>query len=102
MPNGRALGRASPVYPEDAPAGGGRRVTGYSNTEFDGLVAKGDSAKSVDEAITFYQQAEDLVLKDLPVIPMWFGKTSVLRGENIDIVYNRVNELEWETATIGS
>jgi len=76
--------------------------TGYANKEFDSLVAKGDNAKSVDEAITFYQQAEDIVLKDMPVIPMWFGKTSVLKGENIDIVYNQVNELVFETATIGS
>jgi ABC-type oligopeptide transport system substrate-binding subunit len=76
--------------------------TGYTNKEFDALVVKGDNAKSVDEAITFYQQAEDIVLKDMPVIPMWFGRTSVLKGENIDIVYNQVNELEFETATIGS
>jgi peptide/nickel transport system substrate-binding protein len=76
--------------------------TGYSNPEFDSLVLKGDNAKSVDEAITFYNQAEDLILDELPVIPMWFGKTSVLKGEKIDIVYNQVNELEWETATIGA
>lgn len=76
--------------------------TGWTNKQFDDLMLKGDTAKSVDEAITFYNQAEDIVLDELPVIPMWFGKTSVLKGENIDIVYNQVNELEWETATISS
>jgi len=81
---------------------GSSNNTGYANPQFDALVLKGDTAKSVDEAITYYQQAEDLVLEDMPVIPMWFAKTSVLKGENIDIVYNQVNELEWETATIGS
>jgi peptide/nickel transport system substrate-binding protein len=82
---------------------GSSNNTGYTNPQFDQLITQGDSAGSIDEAITFYNQAEDLILEDLPVIPMWFGKTSVLKGENVsDITYNRVNELEFESASLKS
>jgi oligopeptide transport system substrate-binding protein len=35
------------------------------------LIEKGNAAKSLQESIPYYQQAEDVLFKDLPVIPLW-------------------------------
>lgn len=53
---------------------GSSNYYGYSNKEFDRLVAQGDAAATPDEATTFYQQAEDLLARDLPVLPLRAGK----------------------------
>ena len=53
--------------------GGSSNYYGYSNPEFDKLVATGDRAHSPEEAIALYQKAEDLLARDLPVLPMRFG-----------------------------
>ncbi|MFC8290617.1 ABC transporter substrate-binding protein [Streptomyces sp. NPDC057242] len=44
--------------------------SGWSNGEFDALVAKGNAAKG-NEAVAAYQKAEDIALRDLPYIPLW-------------------------------
>ncbi|MFF5390371.1 ABC transporter substrate-binding protein [Streptomyces sp. NPDC013012] len=44
--------------------------SGWSNGEFDALVAKGNAAKG-NEAVATYQKAEDIALRDLPYIPLW-------------------------------
>mgnify|MGYP001362140177 CR=1 FL=1 len=72
--------------------GGSSNNSGYSNPAFDELIKKGDAAPSIEEAIPFYQQAEDLLGEDLPVIPMWFGKIAALYGENVEkFVWNPVS-----------
>ena len=69
-----------PLYGTDSGSNG----TGYSNPEFDELISQGDNAASLDEAITFYQQAEDIVVQDLPVVPMWFGRRAAIWNENVE------------------
>lgn len=70
--------------------------SGYSNEEFDSLIQQGDSAATLEEAITFYQQAEDIVLEDLPHIPMWFGKWAAIWSENVEtFVWTPINEPEY-------
>jgi ABC-type oligopeptide transport system substrate-binding subunit len=51
---------------------------GYSNPEFDDLLKQGDSAATVEEAIGFYQQAEDVLAEDMVAIPLWWGTQDVL------------------------
>jgi oligopeptide transport system substrate-binding protein len=52
---------------------GSSNYYGYANAAFDQLLANGDKAATVDEATTFYQQAEDLLVRDLPVLPLRAG-----------------------------
>jgi ABC-type oligopeptide transport system substrate-binding subunit len=52
---------------------GSSNYYGYSNPEFDKLVKEGDTAATPEEAITKYQLAEDILAKDVPVIPLRFG-----------------------------
>jgi len=52
---------------------GSSNYYGYSNPEFDRLVAAGDAAATPEDATVFYQQAEDILAEDLPVIPLRYG-----------------------------
>jgi len=55
---------------------GSSNYYGYSNREFDRLVAEGDRAATPEEATKLYQQAEDLLARDMPVVPMRFAKNN--------------------------
>jgi peptide/nickel transport system substrate-binding protein/oligopeptide transport system substrate-binding protein len=53
---------------------GSSNYYGYSNPDFDRLVQEGTVATTPDEAIKKYQEAEDILAKDMPVIPLRFGQ----------------------------
>jgi oligopeptide transport system substrate-binding protein len=53
---------------------GSANYWGYSSPAFDNLVTEGDAAKTSAESIKKWQQAEDLLAKDMPVIPLRFGQ----------------------------
>jgi oligopeptide transport system substrate-binding protein len=63
--------------------GAGSNYTTYSNPEVDDLLAQGKAAGSLDEAIGFYQQADDLIIQDLPIIPLWFGVEQFVTSERV-------------------
>ena len=50
-------------------ANGGYNTSGYDNPAFDDLMTQGDQAATVDASIPIYQQAADMILEDLPLIP---------------------------------
>jgi peptide/nickel transport system substrate-binding protein/oligopeptide transport system substrate-binding protein len=52
---------------------GSSNYYGYTNKEFDTLLAAGDKATTPEEATRLYQQAEDLLARDLPMIPLRYG-----------------------------
>lgn len=52
--------------------GGSSNLEGYSSTEFDSLIDQGSKATTTDEANSYYQQAQEVLLKDLPQIPLWY------------------------------
>ena len=53
---------------------GSSNYYGYSNPAFDSLVSEGSAAKTPAEAIKKWQQAEDVLVQDMPVIPLRFGQ----------------------------
>jgi ABC-type transport system substrate-binding protein len=59
---------------------------GYSNPKVDQLVADGNRAPSLGAGIKAYQAAEDIILDDMPVIPLWFGKTYAAHSKRVDHV----------------
>jgi len=61
----------------------------YSNPGVDDLLVQGDEAPTLEEGITFYQQAGDLALEDMPIIPLWSGKTAVAFSDDVtDVTYD--------------
>jgi ABC-type oligopeptide transport system substrate-binding subunit len=67
--------------------GGSSNYTTYSNPDFDALVATGKEATSQDEAVASYQQADDLLLQDMPIIPLWFGLNQSVTSERVANVF---------------
>ncbi|WP_329497761.1 ABC transporter substrate-binding protein [Kitasatospora herbaricolor] len=49
----------------------GSNYGGYVNEEFESLLAKADSAKTDEESLKLYQQADDVLIKDVPYIPIY-------------------------------
>ncbi len=74
--------------------GGSSNYYGYSNREFDRLVAQGDQAATPQAATPFYQRAEDLLARDMPVVPMRFGRNNFgysTRVKHVEMdLFNRV------------
>lgn len=81
--------------------GAGSNYFGYANSEFDQALQDANAADP-DEADAAYQAAEDILLADLPLIPMWYGLTTSVWTEKISNVvidpatYLRVEFLESE------
>jgi oligopeptide transport system substrate-binding protein len=65
---------------------GSSNNAGYSNPEVDSLISEGNQAPSIDEGIELYHQAEDIILQEMPVIPMWYGRTDAAWSENVSNV----------------
>ena len=75
-----------PLYSTKALPPAGSNATFYSNPEFDQLVSQGNSAETNEEAIEFYQQAEDVLLQDMPVAPMFYGVEQAVHSEDVSNV----------------
>ena len=63
--------------------GGGFNLGEYSNKEFDDLIDQGNAAGSIDEALPFYQQADDIILEDMPAIPWGYLGFNTVHSENV-------------------
>ncbi|GAB3183719.1 ABC transporter substrate-binding protein [Nesterenkonia halophila] len=69
-----------PIYT----TGQSSNYTGFSNDDFDSLIDQANSAVDEGEASALYQEAEDILLEEMPVIPLWFQSYPVVTSERID------------------
>jgi peptide/nickel transport system substrate-binding protein/oligopeptide transport system substrate-binding protein len=80
--------------------GGSSNYYGYSNKQFDALVKQGQQAKTEEEAIKFWQQAEDILARDFPVVPTWIAVTNVATSQKVRNVkvdaFDRVKKVDVE------
>ena len=89
-----------PLYSTQAQPPAGMNVAFYSNPAFDELVAKGNAAPSSDEAIAFYHQAEDVLLEDMPIIPLWFDvRQSVHSADVSDVTVDAFGRVDTSALT---
>lgn len=56
---------------------------GYDGKACEALIQKGNAAKTLDASLPFYQQAEDVLFKDMPVIPLWNWQDTAGYSKNI-------------------
>ena len=75
-----------PLYSTSALPPNGSNTAFYQNPEFDELVEQGNQAGSNEEAIELYQQADDVLLEDMPIAPMFFGLQQLVHSENVSNV----------------
>jgi ABC-type transport system substrate-binding protein len=72
-----------PLYSTTAQPPAGMNASFYSNPEFDALLADGNAAPSNEEALGFYNRAEDVLLEDMPVIPLFFDVTQSVHSADV-------------------
>lgn len=89
----------APIYG----TGAGSNDTDYSSAEFDGLLQQAASASSNEEANSILDKAQEVLFKDLPVIPLWYSNVVGGWSENVDNVvfgwnsvpiYNEITKAE--------
>lgn len=69
--------------------GAGSNDTDYSNADFDALLTKSASAPSVEESNKLLDQAQEILFKDLPVIPLWYSNVVGGWAPTVDnVVFN--------------
>ena len=70
-------------FASSAANGNGSNDGDYKNPEFDDLMDKAASAKSIDEANKIYQQSEELLFRDLPAVPLYYQNSNGVAAKNI-------------------
>lgn len=78
-----------PLYATNAGSNDGD----YSSEEFDSLIAEGIGSTDPEEANALFQQAQEVLLADLPALPLWYS--NVVGGyaetvENVEFGWNSV------------
>ncbi|WP_029362767.1 peptide ABC transporter substrate-binding protein [Brachybacterium squillarum] len=61
-----------PLYGSAAADGNGSNDGDYKNEEFDQLLAEGLATEDEDERISIWKDAQELLVRDLPVVPLWY------------------------------
>ncbi|WP_026534411.1 peptide ABC transporter substrate-binding protein [Arthrobacter sp. H14] len=81
------------LYSSDAADGNGSNDGDYKNEEFDKKVAQAAAADSPEKGIELYQEAEEILLEDLPAIPLWYenvAAASVPELKNVEFDWKNV------------
>lgn len=63
--------------------GAGSNDGDYSNPAFDAKLKEGLSAKSAADGATLFNQAQEILFKDLPVIPLWYASQTGGWSKNV-------------------
>ncbi|MFC5929515.1 ABC transporter substrate-binding protein [Cryobacterium melibiosiphilum] len=77
--------------------GAGSNYEGYSSEEFDTLLDEGASASSVEDATAKYVEAQEVLLKDLPTIPLWYANVTGVWADTVQNV-----EFGWDSVPLYS
>ena len=75
------------LYSTAAADGNGSNDGDYKNPAFDDMCKQAAAAKSVDDANKLYQQAEEILLNDLPAIPLYYSNANGAASLNVKSGY---------------
>ena len=90
-----------PLYSTAALPPSGSNVTFYSNPEFDTALEEGNSAASIEEAITQYQEAEDILLEDFPAAPLFYRLNQGAHSERVsNVIINAFGRIDAAAVTV--
>ena len=74
---------------------------GPEHDQFLQLVDEGNSAATVEEGLPKYQEAADVVLENMVIIPLWFGKTFTLYSDRVDnVAYSPTDQVLLKQVTV--
>lgn len=75
----------APVYASGDPKNGNTNF-GYYDADFEKAIKAGDNAPDIDTAISKYQQAEQVLAKDFPTIPLDYTNSVTFYSDRVDNV----------------
>jgi oligopeptide transport system substrate-binding protein len=76
---------------------------GPEHEEFLEKIEEGNAAANVEEGVPAFQEAADIVLEEMVVLPLWFGKTFTLYSDNVDnVTYSPLDQLLLKDVTVSS
>lgn len=74
----------------------GSNHTFYSNPAFDRILRESNNAHTIEEATTGYQNAEDLLFKDFPAAPLFYGVNQAVHSKRVNNVKIGIDDcIEW-------
>lgn len=80
--------------------GAGSNDGDYSNAELDGLLKQASGAQSDDERYKLYADAQAILFKELPAIPLWNTSISAAAADGVkNVVFNWQNKPELQDIT---
>ncbi|MFD0704166.1 ABC transporter substrate-binding protein [Alloscardovia venturai] len=74
------------AYDSASADGKGLNNGDYKSTQFDSYMSEAAKQTDLKEAIKTYQRSEELLLKDLPVIPLWYDNVNAGAGQKMKTV----------------
>ena len=63
-------------FASSAADGNGSNDGDYKNPKFDALLQQAAKAQDTDEANKFFQQSEEILLKDMPAVPLYYANNT--------------------------
>ncbi|MCQ1530385.1 peptide ABC transporter substrate-binding protein [Lutispora saccharofermentans] len=90
-----SLGGWGPDYPDPMTdldlytSWSGNNDPGYYNVEYDELIKKAQNEPDRVEKFKLMHQAEDILMRDLPIGPIWYGYTDYAIREYVKGVYKK-------------
>ena len=71
------------LYDSESADGKGSNDGDYRNSEFDALIDKANTESSDDAAEQDYRQAQEILFKDLPAVPLWYANNKGVAAKNV-------------------
>ncbi|MDH6628102.1 oligopeptide transport system substrate-binding protein [Streptomyces sp. LBL] len=88
-----------PIFSKDAITSGSN-YAGYVNPDFEKLIVEGDHAPSHEAAIKKYQEADDVILDEMPYVPVYFYKTNGGFSDKIKSVKIAGHQILWDSVKL--
>ncbi|GAB1488158.1 peptide ABC transporter substrate-binding protein [Opitutaceae bacterium] len=76
--------------------GGGNNDTGWSNAEYDRLLAESFAAQNDTERMAIYQKMDTLLMEELPIIPIYFYTRPYALNPKVSWVVNVLDNRNWK------
>lgn len=81
-----------PLFSAAAQPPRGSNLACYDNPDFEKELRNAEASRDNENAIAHYQKAEDIVLEDMPVIPLFFGLAQFVHSRDVKNV--KINAFE--------
>ena len=82
--------------------GGGNNNTGWSNKEYDQLISQAGKTKDQAARYAIFQKAENILMSELPVIPIYVYTRNRLQSPGIALLDGKSNVTPWRSNILDS